>query len=255
MKNINEITQGVTTGFAELDDLMKGMRDGELVLIGGRPAMGKTSFALSIVNNLSIKKGIPCLYYSFETSKERIENILQYISVDDVCEKMSYRNAPIYIEDDNSITMEQFCSMARAYKEKHNISLIVIDYFQIMNYESVIVQQTPVPKERAIDLAIDCLKELAIELDIPIVLLSQLTRNVEKRENKRPIISDLSYITEDKLNTIIFIYREQYYDKNTTKPNIAEMIVAKNGNGDIGTATVGFEAGRFFKKCAGGYIF
>lgn len=246
-KNIDDKNMGsLTTGFAELDKMLTGLHGGDIIAVGGRPAMGKTGFALNIVNYLAINKEVPCLYCSLENSKEQIESLLIHIGGEETYERLYACDAPIYIEADINITTEEFCSIAREYKEKQNIGFIVIDYFQLLRVATPI----PYPGSKVIYDALSNLKKLAREINVPIMILSQLNRDMEKRENKRPILSDLrgSEAIQTMADVIMLLYRDAYYHLDiTTKPYIAEIIVAKNRHGKTGTVELRVVDGRYFK--------
>ncbi len=237
----------ITTGFNKLDNLLTGLHGGDLIVVGGRPAIGKSSFVLNMVNYLAIGKGVPCLLHSIEMSKEQIESRLNNIGGDETYERLCRCEAPIYIEDDVFITPEVFYSMAREYKEEYNIGLIVIDYLQLF-----IAHQLPELKSKAVSDAMADLKKLAQDLDVPVVLISQLNRDVEKREDKRPVLSDLkeSESIQTMADVIMLLYREDYYyyPDESARPNTADIIVAKNRNGETGTVELGFSKGRYFEQ-------
>ena len=237
----------IMTGFNELDNLLSGLHGRDLIVVGGRPAMGKSSFALNIVNYLAIGKEVPCLLYSYEMSREQIKSKLINIGGDEIYERVREAVAPIYVEDDVFTTPKAFYSMAREYKEEYNIGLIVVDYLQLF-----IAHQLPELKSKAVSDAMADLKKLAKELDVPVVVLSQLSRDVEEREDKRPVLSDLkgSEPIQNEADVIMLLYREDYYysPEERTKPNTAEIIVAKNRHGETGTVELGFARGRYFEQ-------
>ena len=238
-KNMMKQNNSISTGFAELDKCLKGMRGGELLLVGGRPAMGKTSFALNIVNHLTVGKDVPCLYYTLENTKEYVEEKLKRIGGDETYERLAVSaDLPLYIEDENSISMDDFCTIVREHKKKHNIEFVVIDYIQLL------VERQTFHRD------ISDLKKLAVELDIPIMMLSQISRDAEKRDDKRPIISDSVFFEaiQPQVDVIMFIYRDAYYNCDTEKPNTAEIIIAKNNNEEIETVELGFVEGRYFDQ-------
>lgn len=238
-KNILKRNDGIFIGFAELDKCLKGMRGGELLLVGGRPAMGKTAFALNIVNHLTVGKDVPCLYYLLENSKEYVKERLKRIGGDETYERLEVsKDLPLYIEDKSSISMDDFCSIVREHKKKHNIAFVVIDYIQIL-----VERQT-------FHRNISDLKKLAVELDVPIMMLSTLSRDIDERDDKRPVMSDLGSFEaiQQLVDVIMFIYRDAYYNFDTAKPNTAEIIIAKNNNEDIGPVELGFAEERYFDQ-------
>ncbi len=198
---------------------------GNLIVVGGRPETGKTTFALNVVNYFSTGKDVPCLYYSIKETKEEIEEMLIHIGGDETYEKLRDFNAHIHIEDNTLLTVDEFCAVARAQKEKNNIELIVIDYFQLL-----ILYQLPKLGEAAVRDVLDCLKNLAKELEVAIIVLSELGEDVDLREDKKPVLSDIPNYNyfQDKADIIVLLHREESDDSDA-----AEIIVAKNENGDI----------------------
>lgn len=243
---------GVPTGFVDLDNMLTGMHGGQLIIVAARPAMGKTAFVLNIVHHLAVKKNVPCLLYSLEMGKEELGKRLMAIDamVDSKAMKLSHTltdddwdklsetmdvmvKAPIYMVDNSAITLSELRSTARMHKQNHNIGLIVIDYLQLMsttgNAES---------RQNFIADVSRSLKNLARELNVPIIALSQLNRAVDSRTDKKPTMSDIreSGAIEQDADIIMFIHRDEYYNPDTTtKPNTAEIIIAKNRSGETGS--------------------
>jgi len=250
-KNKGEFT-GIPTGFTDLDRMLTGMHGGELIIVAARPAMGKTAFVLNIVHHLAVKKNVPCLLYSLEMSKEQLGTRLMAIDamVDSKAMKLSHTltdddwdkivetmnvmtEAPIYMIDNSAISIAELRSQARMHKQNHNIGLIVIDYLQLMSPTGRVES-----RQNFIADVSRSLKNLARELDVPIIALSQLSRGVESRNDKMPVMSDIreSGAIEQDADVIMFIHRDEYYNPDTTtKPNTAEINIAKNRSGETGT--------------------
>ncbi len=250
-RNKGNVT-GIPTGFVDLDNMMTGMHAGELIIVAARPAMGKTAFVLNIVHHLAIKKNIPCLIFSLEMSKQQLGTRMMAIDamVDSKAMKLSHTltdddwdklaetmdvmvKAPIHMVDNSNISMAELRSLARMYKQNYGIGLIVIDYLQLMSSNKPVENRQTFISEVS-----RSLKNLARELEIPIIALSQLSRAVDARTEKKPVISDLreSGSIEQDADMVMFIYRDEYYNPDTTtKPNTAEIIVAKNRSGETGS--------------------
>ena len=250
---IHESKGGITglgTGFKGLDRITSGLHASDLVLIAARPSMGKTAFVLNIAQHVALKEQKAVAFFSLEMSKEQlVQRILcsespldsQKLRVGDLSDKdwsnliqASERlsSAPIYIDDTPSITIMEMRSKARRLKVEHNIQLIIIDYLQLMQggsgYKSENRQQEITEISRF-------LKSLARELKVPVVALSQLSRGVESRTNKKPMLSDLreSGSLEQDADIVAFIYREDYYDPESENKNITDIIIAKHRNGPV----------------------
>ena len=250
-RNKGNVT-GIPTGFVDLDNMMTGMHSGELILVAARPAMGKTAFVLNIVHHLAIKKNVPCLIYSLEMSKQQLGTRMLAIDamVDSKAMKLSHTltdddwdklgesmdvmvKAPIHMVDNSNISLAELRSLARMYKQNYGIGLIVIDYLQLMS------SSRPVESRQLFISEVSrSLKNLARELEIPIIALSQLSRAVDSRTDHKPVLSDLreSGAIEQDADVVMFIYRDEYYNPETTeKPQTAEIIVAKNRSGETGS--------------------
>ncbi|MCA1799323.1 MAG: replicative DNA helicase [Xanthomonadaceae bacterium] len=246
---------GVPTGFSRFDDLTSGLQKGDLVIIAGRPSMGKTSFAMNIAEHAAIKEKIPTAVFSMEMPGEQLA--LRLISnlgrvnqskirngrfADDDWPRISsavtiLSEAPMYIDDSAGLTPTELRARARRLKREHGLGLVVVDYLQLM--------QVPGTKEnRATEISEISrgLKALAKELEVPVIALSQLNRSVEQRTDKRPVMSDLreSGAIEQDADVIAFIYREEVYDKDTRRKGIADIIIAKQRNGPIGEVQLTF---------------
>jgi replicative DNA helicase len=243
-----EIT-GVPTGFEKLDKMTAGLQPGELIIIAGRPSMGKTSLAVNIAEYAAIRHEVKTAIFSMEMSAEAIA--MRLISsvgrvnhsqlrtgsfADEDWNRINHAvsqmtRAPIFVDETPALTPGELRTRSRRLKREHGLGLIVVDYLQLM--------QVPGTKEnRATEISeiSRSMKALAKELKVPIVALSQLNRSVEQRQEKRPVMSDLreSGALEQDADLIAFIYREEVYDKDTPRRGIADIIVAKQRNGPTG---------------------
>lgn len=249
-------TTGIATGFADLDEMTAGFQPGELIIIGGRPAMGKTAFALNIAQNCAIKSKQPVAIFSLEMSKEQLvmrmlcaESMVNYAKLRKgflnrqeltrlTKSASSLSEAPIYIDDSSSISVMEVRAKARRLKaEQKGLGLIVIDYLQLMKGRSDAER-----REQEISEISRSLKALAKELKVPVVALSQLNRRVEYNQEKRPALGDLreSGAIEQDADVIIFLYRDEVYNKKTQHKGIAEIIIAKQRSGPTGTIRLTF---------------
>lgn len=242
---------GLTTGFADLDYMTAGLQPSDLVLIAARPSMGKTAFALSVLDQIAVKCNLPAVIFSLEMSNIQLVNRLfaMKAKVDsnkirtgnlteeewnrimfDAAEKIY--ESKLIIDDTPGISATELCSKCRKYKLDHDIQLIVVDYIQMMTSgtRSENRQQEISDISRA-------LKSLARELNVPVIALSQLNRSVESRANHRPMLADIreSGAIEQDADVIMFLYRDDYYYPDSENENIAEVIIAKQRNGPTGT--------------------
>ncbi|MEI6131438.1 MAG: replicative DNA helicase [Bacillota bacterium] len=261
--NQNMVT-GVPTGFHELDKLLSGLQKSDLIIIAGRPAMGKTTLGLNIAQHAASKAKVATAVFSLEMSKEQLvarmlatqalipSNKLRDGSFnDDDWANLSrsigpLSDAPIYIDDNAGVSITDIRAKCRKLKMENKLGLIVIDYLQLMDVpgkrnENRQSQITEISRS---------LKILAKELNVPVICLSQLSRGPEARTNNRPMLSDLrdSGAIEQDADIVMFIYRDDYYNKETDKPNVAEIIVAKHRNGETRTIELGWSGThtRFF---------
>lgn len=247
-KNKGKVT-GVPTGFLDLDAKLTGLHGGELILLAARPAMGKTAFVLSVTQHAAFKEKVPTAIFSLEMSKEQLvtrmmasesmvdsQNIRTGNLQDQEWEKLMESagvigNSNLIIDDTPGITISELRSKCRRYKQSCGLGLIIIDYLQLMvgGKRSESRQQEVAEISRS-------LKALARELEVPIIALSQLSRAVESRPDHRPMLSDLreSGSIEQDADVVMFIYRDEYYNPDTEKKGIAEIIVAKQRNGSTG---------------------
>lgn len=252
----------VESGFPELDKVTFGWKNGELIVIGGRPAMGKTAFGISMIRNIAILNRIPVAFFSLEMSSVQFMNrFLSNVSgvevnQDELYSKQEHRllddaekiieDAPVFLDDTPSLSVHELRTKASRLVREHQIKLIIVDYFQLLNASGMAFGN----REEEIGVITRSLKALAKELNIPIIAFSQLNRSVENREGiegKRPQLSDLrdSGSIEQDADMICFIHRPEYYkilqdDKGNDLHGMAEIIVAKNRNGKMGDARLRF---------------
>jgi replicative DNA helicase len=250
-QNKGNIT-GIPTGFIDLDFKLSGLQPSDLILIAARPSMGKTAFVLNIAQHVAVTNHTTAAIFSLEMSKVQLVNRL--LSLESGVEAQNIRNGEIsdgewaklveaaekigrsnlIIDDTPGISIGELRSKCRKYKLEHNLGLIIIDYLQLMTGNG----KTDSRQQEISDIS-RSLKALARELNVPVVALSQLSRAVEKRDDKRPIMSDLreSGAIEQDADVVMFIYREDYYnhDLEPEKRDISEIIIGKQRNGPIGT--------------------
>ena len=248
---------GLPTGFTELDHLTAGLQKSDLILVAARPSMGKTAFTLNIAAHVVLRAKEPVAFFSLEMSKEQLVQRLlcsegridsQRLRVGELEEKewgdlIDTANrlsaAPLYIDDTPGITVMELRSKARRLKAEHGLSLIVIDYLQLMQGRA---SKSGDNRQQEISEISRSLKALARELNVPVIALSQLSRSVESRQIKRPMLSDLreSGSLEQDADIVMFLYREDYYDPETENKNITEVIIAKHRNGPVDTVDLTF---------------
>lgn len=241
---------GVPTGFPDLDEKTSGFQPSDLILIAARPSMGKTAFALNIAQNAAIRHNIPVAIFSLEMSKEQL--VQRMLCAESNVDSHKLRTgrldeddwprlaramgplseAPIYIDDTPGISSLEIRAKARRLKAEKGLGLVVIDYLQLMSGRRNLEN-----RQQEISDISRALKALARELSVPVVALSQLSRAPEMRADHRPILSDLreSGSQEQDSDLVAFLYRDDYYDPDTDKKNIAEIIISKQRNGPTGT--------------------
>ena len=255
--------RGIPTGFTQLDNKLSGLQRSDLIILAARPSMGKSTLAMDIARNVAVYQNLPVGVFSLEMAKDQIVDrlIAAHANIDlwklrtgklndgpgdnDFSRIQSamgtLSEAPIYIDDMSSTNILQIRAMARRLQADKGLGLLVIDYLQLMDttnkYASPIQQVTE--NSRA-------LKSLAKELNIPVLVLSQLSRAVEQRTPHRPMLSDLreSGAIEQDADVVLFIYREDKYNENAIEKNIAEIIIAKHRNGPTGTVKLYFDENR-----------
>ncbi|MBQ7241490.1 MAG: replicative DNA helicase [Firmicutes bacterium] len=241
---------GIPTGFMDFDFKTAGLQPSDLILIAARPSMGKTALALNIVQNASIRQGIPVAVFSLEMSSNQLVNRILCSEAMVDAQKVKTGNlteddwpklieamgpiseAPIYIDDTPGITPMELRAKCRRLKIEHGIGLVVIDYLQLMSSDS-----GRDSRQQEISEISRSLKAIAREMDVPVIALSQLSRACEQRSDKRSMLSDLreSGAIEQDADIVAFLYREEYYFPDTEKKNQAELIIAKQRNGPTGT--------------------
>ncbi len=261
---------GKETGFVDLDNMTSGMQDGDLVIVAGRPSMGKTAFSLNLAEHVAVNLGLPVLIYSMEMGGTQIANrFLSSISKvdqqrlrtgqldardwDKLNQAMVKLNAaPIHIDESPALNALELRARARRmWRMYEGLGLIVVDYLQLMS-------STGSGENRATEISeiSRSLKALAKELKVPVVALSQLNRSLEQRPNKRPVMSDLreSGAIEQDADVIIFIYRDEVYNPESPDKGTAEIIIGKQRNGPIGTVRLTFlgQNTRFENHVGGG---
>ena len=242
---------GVATGFLYLDYKTAGMQPSDLILVAARPSMGKTAFVLNIAQYVAFKQGKTVAVFSLEMSKEQLVNRL--FSMESRVDSQHLRTgnlsdaewekliesagvigkSNLIIDDTPGISIPELRSKCRKYKLEHNLEMVIIDYLQLMSGSG---RSTDSRQQEISDIS-RSLKALARELRVPVVALSQLSRAVEQRPDHRPMLSDLreSGAIEQDADVVMFIYRDDYYNKDSERNGIAEIIIAKQRNGPIGT--------------------
>lgn len=241
---------GIATGFTDFDAKTAGLQKSDLILLAARPSMGKTAFALNIVQNAAIRGNVPTAIFSLEMSKEQLVNRMlcseamldaqklrtgeleekDWLSLIEAMGPLS--EAPIYIDDTPGISPMEIRSKCRRLKLEKGLGLIIIDYLQLMSGNS-----RNDSRQQEISEISRSLKAIAREMEAPVIALSQLSRACEQRANHRPMLSDLreSGAIEQDADVVAFLYRDEYYFPETEKKNQAELIIAKQRNGPIGT--------------------
>ena len=251
---------GIPCGFTDLDKLTSGLQPSDLILVAARPSMGKTAFTLNIGAHVALKEHKNVAFFSLEMSKQQlVQRMLcseggidsqklrkgeldktDWSKLVNVANKVA--EAPLYIDDTAGITVMELRSKARRLKAEKGLDLIIIDYLQLMQGRTG--KGATDNRQQEISEISRSLKAVARELNVPVIALSQLSRSVESRQIKRPMLSDLreSGSLEQDADIVMFLYREDYYDPETVNKNITEVIVAKHRNGPVDTVKM------FFKK-------
>ena len=248
-RNKGSVT-GIPTGFIDLDYRTAGMQPSDLILVAARPSMGKTAFELNLAEYMAFKKNLTVALFSLEMSKEQLIN--RMFSLESKVDAHKLRTGQLndqeweqliesagqmgksnlIIDDTPGISISELRSKCRKYKLEHNLAIVMIDYLQLMSGSG----KTESRQQEISDIS-RALKSLARELNIPVIALSQLSRAVEKRDDRRPMLSDLreSGAIEQDADVVMFLYRDDYYNKDTKDKGISEVIIAKQRNGPIGT--------------------
>jgi replicative DNA helicase len=251
----DEPITGVSTGFADIDEMTAGLQPSDLIIVAGRPSMGKTTLAMNFAENAAIRHKVPVAIFSMEMPGEqlalRMMSSLGHIDQhkirtgkldDDDWPRLTSAvslldSAPLFIDDTPALSPTEMRARARRLKREHNIGMIVIDYLQLMQVPGTRENRTTEISEISRNL-----KALAKELEVPVVALSQLNRGLEQRTDKRPVMSDLreSGAIEQDADLILFIYRDEVYHEDSPHKGIAEIIIGKQRNGPIGTRHLTF---------------
>ena len=253
-KNKGTVT-GIPTGFIDLDYKLSGLQPSDLILLAARPSMGKTAFVLNLAQYMAFKVNKTVAIFSLEMSKEQLVNRLFALESQVDSQALRTRNlkdsdwekliesagtigkSNLIIDDTPGISISELRSKCRKYKLEHNLSVIIIDYLQLMSGR---VGGRSESRQQEISEISRSLKGVARELNVPVIALSQLSRAVEQRPDHRPMLSDLreSGAIEQDADVVMFLYRDEYYNKDTEHPNEAEVIIAKQRNGPIGTVNL-----------------
>ena len=264
MQKIQEASQikdhitGVPSGFSDLDYMTTGFQPSDFILVAARPSMGKTAFVLNILEYVDIKKERPCMIFSLEMSSNQLVNRL--LSMDSGVDAQSIRSGKlsdsdwprlidsadrvgasnIIIDDTPGISVPELRSKCRKVKLERGLDLIIIDYLQLMSGNS----KKNDNRQQEVSEISRSLKALAREMECPVIALSQLSRACELRADKRPMLSDLreSGAIEQDADLVMFLYRDEYYEPDSDKKGEAEVIIAKQRNGPIGTVTLNWQA-------------
>jgi replicative DNA helicase len=247
--------RGVPTGFRDLDNLLAGLQPSDLIILAARPSMGKSSLAINMAQHVAIHEGIPVAIFSLEMSKEQLVDRLlaaeanidswklrnanlsdsDFQKIGEAMAKLS--EAPLFFDDSVGINVMEMRTKARRLQSEHGLGLIIIDYLQLMqgNGSSNRVEEVS-------DIS-RSLKGLARELNVPVIALSQLSRAVENRPSRIPQLADLreSGSIEQDADVVMFIYRDDYYDKDSEKKNIADILIRKHRNGPVGQIELYFK--------------
>ena len=261
-KSLKPSLAGVTSGFYDLDSFTQGFQKSDLIIIAGRPSMGKTALSLNIGLNVLKNLNLPVLFFSLEMSKEQLVYRLltsesnipsmrlktgnlykdDWSKLNNIIKKLSF--LPFFIDDTPNLSIQDIkAKIKKILFEQNQIGLIIIDYLQLMQHTKVKIEN----RAQELSQITRALKNLAREFKVPIIALSQLSRNVETRINKRPILSDLreSGSIEQDADLVLMVYRESYYNADTVlsnEKNLVELIIAKHRNGPVGVVELEFDS-------------
>ena len=265
-RNHDAVT-GISMGFTDLDYQTSGLQPSDLVLIAARPSMGKTAFTLNIAHTVSVRNNMCCAIFSLEMSKEQLVN--RMLAMDSNVNSQNMRNgkltesdweklvesagrigtSKLIIDDTPGISVSELRSKCRKYKLEHDLKLVMIDYLQLMTGSG----KKGESRQQEISDISRSLKALAREIDCPVIALSQLSRACETRNDHRPMLSDLreSGAIEQDADVVMFLYRDDYYDKDSKEKNVSEVIIAKQRNGPTGTVKLAWlpEFTKFANLC------
>lgn len=257
--NVRDINRGITgieSGFTDLDKMTAGFQKNDLIIVAARPSVGKTAFALNIAQNVGVRTKETVAIFSLEMSAPQLVQrmICAEAQIDasrmrtgkfegDDWERMALAvgllsEADIHIDDTPGITVNEIRAKCRRLKKERNLGMIVIDYLQLIQGRG----RSGANRQEEVSQISRTLKQIARELEVPVIALSQLSRGVEQRQDKRPMMSDLreSGAIEQDADIVAFLYRDDYYDKESEKKNIIEVIIAKQRNGPVGTVELVF---------------
>ncbi|CAN2041055.1 Replicative DNA helicase [Candidatus Magnetomoraceae bacterium gMMP-15] len=258
-ENNQALVTGVPSGFAKLDELTSGFQASDLIVLAARPSMGKTALALNFARNAAVESNIPVAFFSLEMSKEQLGTRMLCTEAQIDMSKVRsghlnksefkkltvaagiFAEAPIFIDDSPAVSAIELRSKSRRLAMEHDLGLIIIDYLQLMK-----TREGAERRDLAIGEISGALKILAKELNIPVIALSQLNRKLEERADKRPLLADLrdSGSIEQDSDLVMFIYRDEVYDKHESNPNkgTAEILLRKQRNGPTGDIKLAFQA-------------
>jgi replicative DNA helicase len=240
---------GIATGFVDLDRMTSGLKGSDLIIVAARPSMGKTAFALNVVQNVAIRSGETVAIFNLEMSASQM--VIRMIAAEGNIDAQTFRTgnlkpedwekltmaisilseAPIFIDDTPGITVFDIRAKLRRLQTEHKLGLVVIDYLQLITG-----RRSGDSRQQEISEISRSLKLIAREFDVPVIALSQLSRAVEQRQDKRPLLSDLreSGSIEQDADMVAFLHRDDYYHEDSDKKNIAEIIIGKQRNGPVG---------------------
>ena len=254
-----EVSRGVPTGFRDIDDVTQGLQPGQMIVVAGRPAMGKSTLGVDFARSAALHHGLTTIIFSLEMSKNELaQRIISAESniplaamrrADDITPERwailnelqgKLQNAPLFIDDSPNMSLMEIRAKCRRLKQTNDLKLVVIDYLQLMQGRP---GKNGDNRQQEISEISRSLKALARELNVPVIALSQLSRSVEARQVKRPMLSDLreSGSLEQDADIVMFLYREDYYDKDTEHKNQTEVIIAKHRNGPVDTVNLYFQ--------------
>lgn len=248
---------GIPTGFYDLDYKTAGLQPSDLILIAARPSMGKTAFVLNVAEHVALKQGISTAIFSLEMSKDQL--VKRILSMNSKVDSQAIRSGELQeddwmklvesaklvgssgliIDDTPGISISELRSKCRKYKLEHNLGIVIIDYLQLMSGS-----KKSESRQQEISEISRSLKELAREISVPVIALSQLSRAVEQRPDKRPMLSDLreSGAIEQDADIVMFIYRDEYYNHDSEDVGVAEIIIGKQRNGPTGTVKLAYQS-------------
>lgn len=248
---------GISTGFYDLDYKTAGLQPSDLILIAARPSMGKTAFVLNVAEHVALKSGITTAIFSLEMSKDQL--VKRILSMNSKVDSQAIRSGELQeedwmklvesaklvgssgliIDDTPGISISELRSKCRKYKLEHNLGIVIIDYLQLMSGS-----RKSESRQQEISEISRSLKELAREISVPVIALSQLSRAVEQRPDKRPMLSDLreSGAIEQDADIVMFIYRDEYYNHDSEDVGVAEIIIGKQRNGPTGTVKLAYHS-------------